>query len=62
MVHEEFLGINKVVETHSSSEANELLENGWRLLNIYTTTFSVDVVDQANIYVLGKSDERPHSF
>lgn len=57
MITEQLLNINKVVETHSQSEANELLQNGWRLLNIYTMTFSVDYMDQANIYVLGKDQE-----
>lgn len=49
--------ISKVVETHSSDEANELLGKGWRLINVYTGTFSYDASDQLNIYVLGRPDE-----
>jgi hypothetical protein len=57
MLTEELLNINKVVETHSQAEANEFLQNGWKLLNIYTMSFSIEYMDQANIYVLGKSEE-----
>jgi hypothetical protein len=60
MISDELLNITKVQETHSEKEANELLESGWRLLNIYTVTFSVELEDQMNIYVLGKSEERKH--
>jgi hypothetical protein len=57
MFNEELLGISKVVETHSQTEANELLENGWKLLNVYTGNFSVEYNDLMNIYVLGKPGE-----
>jgi hypothetical protein len=60
MINEELLNISKVQETHSQTEANELLESGWRLLNIYTGTFSVEFDDQMNIYVLGKPGEEKH--
>lgn len=60
MINEELLSISKVQETHSQTEANELLESGWRLLNIYTGTFSVEFDDQMNIYVLGKPGEPKH--
>jgi hypothetical protein len=49
--------ISKVVETHSPDEVNELLGKGWRLINVYTGSFSYDVSDQLNIYVLGRPDE-----
>lgn len=54
MFNEELLSISKVVETHSQTEANELLESGWKLLNVYTGNFSVEFNDLMNIYVLGK--------
>lgn len=57
MINEELLNISKVQETHSQTEANELLENGWRLLNIYTGSFFTELNDQMNIYVLGKPGE-----
>jgi hypothetical protein len=57
MINEELLSISKVQETHSQTEANEMLESGWKLLNIYTGTFSVEFDDHINIYVLGKPDE-----
>jgi hypothetical protein len=60
MINEELLSISKVQETHSQTEANELLESGWRLLNIYTGTFSVEFDDHMNIYVLGKPGEEKH--
>lgn len=60
MINEELLNISKVQETHSQTEANELLESGWRLLNIYTGTFSLEFDDRMNIYVLGKPDEIKH--
>lgn len=49
--------ISKVVETHSTEEVNELLGKGWKLINVYTGSFSYDVSDQLNIYVLGRPDE-----
>lgn len=57
LLTEELLNITRVVETHSQSEANEFLQNGWKLLNLYTMSFSVEYMDQATIYVLGKSDD-----
>ena len=60
MINDELLNITKVQETHSEKEANELLENGWVLLNIYTGTFSMEFDDQMNIYVLGKSEDHKH--
>jgi hypothetical protein len=57
MINEELLNISKVQETHSQTEANELLESGWKLINIYTGSFSVEFNDQMNIYVLGKPGE-----
>ncbi len=57
MINEDLLGISKVQETHSQTEANELLESGWKLLNIYTGTFSLEFDDRINIYVLGKPGE-----
>jgi hypothetical protein len=60
MINEELFSISKVQETHSQTEANELLESGWRLLNIYTGTFSVEFDDQMNIYVLGRPGEEKH--
>jgi hypothetical protein len=60
MINEELLNISKVQETHSQTEANELLDSGWRLLNIYTGSFSVEFDDHMNIYVLGKPGEQNH--
>ncbi len=57
MLQESLLNISRVQETHSESEANELLEKGWKLINIYTGSFSVEYDDHVNIYVLGKPDE-----
>ncbi|ERI94583.1 hypothetical protein HMPREF1982_00890 [Clostridiales bacterium oral taxon 876 str. F0540] len=57
MLQESLLSITRVQETHSQNEANELLEKGWKLINIYTGSFSVDYDDHVNIYVLGKPDE-----
>ncbi|MBC2581824.1 hypothetical protein [Clostridium sp. DJ247] len=58
MIEEHLSDIIKVQETHSQTEANDLLRQGWKLLNIYTTTFSYEPNDQATIYVLGKTDDR----
>lgn len=57
MINEELLGISRVQETHSQTEANDLLANGWKLLNIYTGSFSMEFTDQINIYVLGRPGE-----
>jgi hypothetical protein len=57
MLNEELLNISKVQETHSQTEANDLLDNGWKLLNIYTGSFSLEFNDHINIYVLGKPGE-----
>lgn len=57
MLIEDLLNITRVQETHSQTEANELLENGWKLINIYTGSFSSEYNDQMNIYVLGKPNE-----
>lgn len=57
MINEELLNISRVQETHSQSEANELLENGWKLLNVYTGSFSSEYDDHMNIYVLGRTEE-----
>jgi hypothetical protein len=57
MINEDLINISKVQETHSQTEANELLENGWRLINVYTGNFSVEFDDHINIYVLGKPGE-----
>lgn len=57
MIIDELINISKVQETHSQSEANELLESGWKLLNIYTGSFSVEFDDHINIYVLGKPED-----
>jgi hypothetical protein len=57
MITDELMNISKVQETHSQTEANDMLENGWKLLNIYTGSFSVEFDDHMNIYVLGKPGE-----
>lgn len=57
MHNENLYNISKVQETHSQTEANELLQNGWKLLNIYTGSFSLEFDDHINIYVLGKPEE-----
>jgi hypothetical protein len=57
MIIEDLINIGKVQETHSQTEANELLESGWKLLNIYTGSFSLEFDDHINIYVLGKPGE-----
>jgi hypothetical protein len=58
MSRDELLEVIKVQETHSQSEANTLLSQGWKLINVYTALFSSEVNDQANIYVLGKFNDR----
>jgi hypothetical protein len=57
MINEDLSSITRVQETHSQTEANELLSDGWKLLNIYTGSFSVEFDDHMNIYVLGKPEE-----
>lgn len=58
MTYQDLSDIVKIQETHSQTEANELLSEGWVLLNIYTTIFSLGINDQMNIYVLGKLNGR----
>lgn len=60
MISEDLYNITKVQETHSQTEANELLAQGWRLINVYTGSFSVEFDDHMNIYVLGKPDDPKH--
>ena len=57
MIIEDLSAIVKVHETHSQNEANDLLNQDWKLLNVYTTNFSFGVNDQLNIYVLGSLDD-----
>lgn len=58
MINEDLLDIVKVQETHSQNEVNNLLNQGWKLLNVYTGSFSYDASDQINMYVLGKPNDR----
>lgn len=58
MINENLLDIVKVQETHSQNEVNDLLSQGWKLLNVYTGSFSYDASDQINMYVLGKPNDR----
>lgn len=58
MIVEDLSDIIKVQETHSQNEANDMLSQGWKLLNIYTSNFSSGINDQLNIYVLGKPVDR----
>ncbi|MCT8978512.1 hypothetical protein N4T77_18140 [Clostridium sp. CX1] len=58
MINEELLNVVKVQETYSKNEANDFLSKGWKLINVYTSTFSFEPSDQVNVYVLGKPDDR----
>jgi hypothetical protein len=60
MITDQIMNINRILETHSHHEANKYLQEGWRLLNIYTITPSYEVNDQLNMYVLGKSEDLGH--
>lgn len=58
MINKNLLDIVKVQETHSQNEANDLLVQGWKLLNVYTGSFSYEANDQINMYVLGKPNDK----
>lgn len=57
MLSQELSNITKVIETSSTKEVNTFLNQGWQLIDTYTTTFSAETTDQVIMYVLGKSKD-----
>lgn len=57
MMYQELRDIKKIVETSSTDEVNEFLNQGWRLIDTYTTTFSAEIDDKVVMYVLGVGKE-----
>ncbi|MDP4087814.1 MAG: hypothetical protein Q8930_00935 [Bacillota bacterium] len=46
--------IIQIVETSNISEVNNFLDEGWRLIDTYSTMFSFETDDKVEMYILGK--------
>lgn len=57
MISQELSNITKVIETSSTKEVNDFLNQGWQIIDTYTTTFSPETTDQVVMYILGKSKD-----